>query len=438
MPRRRFPHPNPQDEEPVEDPTRTPQVGEVYRVALTTWVYGGEVMGRLPDGRAVFVPFALPGEVAQVRLTEVKSHYARGEIVTLEEPAPDRVPPRCPHYKVCGGCHYQHVAYAAQLAAKSVILRDQLERIGKFANPPVGATVPSPRPWGYRNHAQFHLTPQGRLGFRARDGETVVALETCPLLDPTVADVWPRLQVEDPQGLRRIHVRSGSDGQAMVVLVGEEPTPPPLRVDFPVHMMYLGPEKPYVLSGRGYVVQRVKGRAFRVSANAFFQVNVPVAEAMIDHLLRHLPLRDDATLLEVYSGGGLFSAFLAPRVGRLIAVEADPWAVADFEANLADFEGVELYEAPAEEALPYLRRRGERIDLAVVDPPRAGLSRAVLQALVDLAPQWLAYVSCHPATLARDGRQLHKAGYHLVRATPFDMFPQTYHIESITLWRRVG
>lgn len=427
---------------PLDDPTRTPQVGEVYRVTLTTWAYGGEVMGRLPDGRAVFVPFGLPGEVAQVRLTEVKAHYARGEAVVWEETAPDRVPPRCPHYRVCGGCHYQHVAYTAQLAAKSVIVRDQLERIGQLRNPPVGATVPSPQPWGYRNHAQFHIAPEGRLGYKARDGETVVPLETCPLLDDTVAAVWPRLQFEDPdaaRGIRRVHVRSGADGEALVVLVGEEPEPPPLTVDLPVSMLYLNADgEPFVLAGRSYVVQRIKGRPFRVTGTAFFQVNVGVAEAMIDHLLRHLPLRAEATLLEVYSGGGLFSAFLAPQVGRLIAVENDPWAVADFEVNLAEYDHVELYEAPAEMALPYLARRGERIDLAVVDPPRAGLSREVLEALVALQPEWLAYVSCHPATLARDGRQLQKAGYHLVRVTPFDMFPQTYHIESISLWRRVA
>ena len=430
------PPPSPHDNDTLHDPTRTPQVGEVYRVVLTTWTYGGEVMGRLPDGRAVFVPFALPGEVAQVRLTEVKSHYARGEIVALEETSPDRVPPRCPHYKICGGCHYQHVSYPAQLAAKSVILRDQLERIGKLANPPVGATVPSPQPWAYRNHAQFHPAGQGRLGFKARDGETVVPIETCPLLDATVSEVWPRLHLEDGAGIQRVHVRSGAEGEALVVLLGEEPKPPPLEVDFPVSMLYIGPEGPIVLAGRSYVVQRVKGRAFRVSAHAFFQVNIPVAEAIIEHLLRYLPLREDATLLDVYAGGGLFSAFLAPRVGRLIAVEEDPWAVADFEVNLAEYDHVELYEAPAEMALPHLRRRGERVDLAVVDPPRAGLSREVLDALADVGPEWLAYVSCHPATLARDGRQLHKRGYHLVRATPFDMFPQTYHIESVTLWRR--
>ncbi len=419
------------------EPLPEVRVGQVYRVPLTTWTYGGEVMGRLPDGRAVFVPFTLPGEVVQVRLTEVKPHYARGEALHWEETAPDRIAPRCPHYRVCGGCHYQHVSYTAQLAAKSAILRDQLERIGKLAHPPVGATVPSPRPWAYRNHAQFHPTPEGGLGYIDRSGAQVLPLQTCPLLDETVAAIWPRLHLEDPSSIRRVHVRSGAAGEALVVLVGEEATPPPLEVDFPVSLLYLGPQGPYVLSGRSYVVQQVKGRTFRVSGTAFFQVNTGVAEAMIEHLLRHLPLHEQATLLDVYSGGGLFSAFLAPRVGRVIAVESDPWASADFEVNLADYDQVELYEAPAEMVLPYLARQGEQIDLAIVDPPRSGLAREVLEALVQLSPTWLAYVSCHPATLARDGRQLQQAGYHLVRATPFDMFPQTYHIESITLWRRV-
>jgi len=422
-----------------EDPLKKPQVGEEYEITLTAWIYGGEVMGRLPNGQAVFVPFALPGERVRVRLTEVKPHYARGEVVAFLETSPDRVPPRCPHYQKCGGCHYQHVRYPAQLTAKSVILQDQLERIGKIANPPVGATVPSPRPWHYRNHAQFHLTPEGRLGFKARDGETVLPIETCPLLDETVSEIWPRITFETPQGIERVHVRSGVDGQAMVVFVGDEPTPPPLEVDLPgVSLVYVGPEKPYVLAGHSYLFQRVKGRLFRVSANAFFQVNLGVAEALIDHLLQALPWSSEMTLLEVYSGGGLFTAFLAPRVGRVIAVEADPWAVADFEYNLAEADNVELYEDAAERALPYLREQGERVDVALVDPPRAGLAREVVRALIDLAPEWIVYVSCHPATMARDGHQLVRGGYRLVRALPFDMFPQTYHIESLSLWRRTS
>ncbi len=427
-----------------EDPLKKPEVGEEYEVVLSTWAYGGDAMGRLPDGRAVFVPYALPGERVRIRLTEVKTHYARGELVTIIEPSPDRVAPRCKHYGVCGGCHYQHVHYAAQLAAKTAIVRDQLERIGKLYGVQVYPTVPSPQPWGYRNHVQFHIDDQGRLGFQKRGSDQTVPIEECHLPDAAISQVWPHIRLEAPpegNGLERIAVRSGAEGEVLVALEGQSPKPPAeVTLETDASVVYLGPEpeQVYVLSGRSYVVHEVKGRLFRVSAGAFFQVNLPVAEMIIDHLLENLPLSPDDVLLELYAGVGMFTAFLAPHVARVIAVEASPVACQDFEVNLDDFDHIELYEAPVEQVLPYLKERGERIDVAVLDPPRTGLSREALQGLVALRPRYIAYVSCHPATLARDAHQLHKQGYRLMRVTPFDMFPQTYHIETVTFWQAIS
>ncbi len=424
-----------------EDPLKQPQVGEEYEVTLSTWAYGGDAMGRLPDGRAVFVPFTLPGERVRIRLTEVKPHYARGELVSILEPSPDRVPPRCRHYRVCGGCHYQHVHYAAQLAAKTAIVRDQLERIGKLYGVRVYPTVPSPRPWHYRNHVRFHITPEGRLGFQKRGSEDTVAIEECHLPDQVISQVWPRIHMEDPPpGLEQVHVRSGAEGEVMVVLEGQQPRPPAeVTLETDASMVYLGPEpgQVYVLSGRSYLVYEVKGRLFRVSAGSFFQTNLPVAELMIDHILENIPLRPDDTLLELYAGVGLFTAFLAPRVRRVLAVESSPSACGDFVVNLDEFDHVELYEATVEQTLPYLREQGVRPDVVLLDPPRTGLSKEALEGLVALEPSYIVYVSCHPATLARDAHQLHKHGYHLMRITPFDMFPQTYHIETISFWKGV-
>ena len=424
-----------------EDPLKKPQVGEEYEVTLSTWAYGGDAMGRLPDGRAVFVPYTLPGERVRIRLTEVKSHYARGEVVSIIEPSPDRVPPRCKHYGVCGGCHYQHVHYAAQLAAKTAIVRDQLERIGKLYGVRVYPTVPSPRPWGYRNHVQFHVTPEGRLGFQKRGSDETVAIDECHLPDEVISQVWPHIQLEEPiPGLERVHVRSGAEGEVLIALEGAQAKlPAQVTLETDASMVYLGPEpqQVYVLSGRSYLVQEVKGRLFRVSAGAFFQTNVAVAALIIDHILENIPLYPYDVLLELYAGVGLFTAFLAPRVKRVIAVEASPAACQDFEVNLDEFDNVELYEATVEQVLPYLRERGEHIDVALLDPPRTGLSREALEGLVALRPRHIVYVSCHPATLARDAHQLHKSGYRLLRITPFDMFPQTYHIETVSFWQRM-
>lgn len=188
-----------------------------------------------------------------------------------------------------------------------------------------------------------------------------------------------------------------------------------------------------MLAGSGYLVVQVMGRPFVVSAELFFQVNTLQAENMLRHLLDVLPLKPDTSLLEVYSGVGLFSAFMAPRVKRLTAVEASPAACQDFETNLDEFNNVELYEASAEEALPALKIQPE---VVLVDPPRAGLGSRVVQAILALGAPCLAYVSCDPSTLARDARELVKGGYAPVKITPFDMFPQTYHIELISLWIR--
>ncbi|MGD8456820.1 MAG: methyltransferase, partial [Anaerolineales bacterium] len=161
------------------------------------------------------------------------------------------------------------------------------------------------------------------------------------------------------------------------------------------------------------------------------QVNTPVAAKMVEHLLEQLPLTPSTTLLDVYCGVGLFSAFTAPRVGRLIGIESNPNAVDDFAVNLDAFDHVEIYQAPAEEVLPTLEVEA---DVILVDPPRAGLSREVLDAILKLHPAVLAYVSCDPATLARDAKRLTAGGYTLEHITPFDLFPQTYHIESVSFW----
>jgi len=240
--------------------------------------------------------------------------------------------------------------------------------------------------------------------------------------------------------LERVHVRSGADGEVLIALEGARPKPPTqVTLETDASMVYLGPEpeQVYVLSGRSYLVQEVKGRLFRVSAGAFFQTNLAVASLIIDHILENIPLYPNDVLLELYAGVGLFTAFLAPRVKRVIAVEASPAACQDFEVNLDDFNNVELYEATVEQVLPYLRERGEHIDVALLDPPRTGLSREALEGLVALQPRHIVYVSCHPATLARDAHQLHKSGYRLLRITPFDMFPQTYHIETVSFWQRM-
>ncbi len=407
---------------------------DIYIVELTTLVYGGDAMGRLPDGRAVFVPFALPGEKVRVHLVEQKRNFARAELLEVIEPSPQRIEPRCLHFGICGGCDYQHMTYEDQLTVKTNILRDQLQRIAGIENPPIQPIVPSPSPWYYRNTIQFHLTPDGKLGYVEAGIPRVFGISECHLPEAALNDTWPRLELEPVPGLERIELRADAAGEVLMVLESSTPETPEFEVDLPLSAVHLSPQGPVVLAGDDHVIFEVLGRPFYVSAPSFFQVNTPMAAAMVQHLLDNLPLTSHTLVMDLYAGVGLFSAFLAGRVERVIAVEASAYAVQDFATNLQEFDNVEIYEGTAEHILPSLDARP---DVVVVDPPRAGLERTALDALVQMAPATLAYVSCDQATLARDAKRLIQAGYQLEQITPFDLFPQTYHIESISLFRRV-
>ncbi len=408
----------------------------MHTIKLDLWAYGGEAMGRLEDGRAVFVRGGIPGERVRVRLTEEKAHFARGVAVEVLEAAPSRVAPRCPYYGLCGGCHYQHVAYSAQLQAKTEIVRSQFQRIGGIAEPPVGECVPSPKQWGYRNHIQLHPTPEGKVGFRAAGSHAVLPVEDCLLAAEPLRAVIPGLEIDPQSGITRVHLRVGANDELMLWLRGETDVPPAFAVDFPTSAVYTNPwGESFLLSGRRYLVMEVGGRAFRVSAESFFQVNLGVAELLLEALLGALPPRM-GSVLEVYSGVGLFSAALAERAAELVAVESSWSACADFEVNLGGADNVSLYEAPAEQAVAYLAEQGFAPEAVVLDPPRSGLEKEVLDALMKMKPEVIAYVSCDPATLARDVKRVARRGYRLVSATPFDMFPQTYHIETLAILKK--
>jgi len=427
--------PSSQHRKPVQNPHHANPRPHVVEVEVTTATYGGSCMGRLPDGRAVFVPFALPGERVRIRLSEEKRTYARGELLEVLRPAPQRIAPRCPHFGECGGCHYQHMDYPTQVALKAAILRDQLQRLAGLIDAPVQPTVAAPSPWNYRNTVQFHLDAQGRLGYHRPDSHQVLPIRECHLPEATLNQVWPNLDFEPIPGLERIELRLGSGEEVLLILESRDPQPPEFSLDLPISAVHLSPAGSIVLAGDDYLVMEVLGRAFKVSAASFFQVHTRQAEAMVQHLLEQLPLHPQATLLDVYCGVGLFSAFLAPHVGRCLGVEISPSACDDFAANLDEFDNVALYQGPAEDVLPLL---DVQPDIAVVDPPRAGMEPRALEALLRLRPRFIAYVSCDPATLGRDMRRLIEAGYILRRSTPFDMFPQTYHIESISLLELPG
>ena len=347
-------------------------------------------------------------------------------------PGRERIEPRCRHFGICGGCHYQHMSYESQLAAKTGILVDQLMRIGKLTNIPIEPIVPSPEVWNYRNYVQFHLSQEGMLGYnRARSNE-IIPVEECFLPQKPLDELWPMLSIEPETEIQKIGFRIGEDQDVQITLESRsEVIPEFVAEELNASVIHVKDDSRIVLAGSDYTWLRVLGRLFRVSAGTFFQVNTRVAEKMVAAVLSELPSTVDMSILEVYCGAGLFSAFLAGKVGKLIAVESSPSACEDFMYNLDEFDNVELYEAQAEIVIPALDLTP---DLVLVDPPRSGLLRPVMQGILKMRPRRMIYVSCDPATLARDARYLVEGGYELCRVIPFDMFPQTYHVESMSSW----
>ena len=379
-----------------------------FVITPTTLVYGGEALGRLPDGRAVFVPFVIPGETVRVSIREEKRSHARAVLLDILQPSPQRLVPPCPHFTHCGGCHYQHIPYPEQLAAKTEILREQLQRIGGLSQVPLQPIVPSPNPFNYRNYIQFHLDPQGKLGFQAARSNQVIPITQCHLPEAPLTEIWPLLDIEPVPGLERLSLRLGANEEIQLILESSQPQPIHFSVEeLPISAVHLSPGGTSVLAGSETLFMDILDQSFQVSAGSFFQVNTLLAEAMVRHILEILPLQPGMTLLDLYCGVGLFSLFLAPKVSWLVGVEVSASACRDFAANLDAFDHVELYEAPVEEVLKQINFHP---DLILVDPPRAGLGNAVLDGLLAQQAPWLAYISCDPSTLARDARRLTARG----------------------------
>lgn len=401
---------------------------------LTAMAHGGSALGR-HEGRVIFVPYAIPGERVRVELVEEHQRWARARLLEVLRPSPHRVQPPCPYFgqDKCGGCQWQHIAYEEQLRLKTEVMADQLLRIGGLevtVEEPIGAE----EPWSYLNHVQFYVTEDGHLGFLTADSRDVIPVEECLIIDPQLDDLWMALDMYWPQ-LYRLTLRCGAaTGDLMAVFELDHYEDFDIEVDFPVScVLLLADGDTAVLMGEPHYREEVAGREYRISAASVFQANSGGAEALVAVVRELLAPGGDETLLDVYSGVGLFGLALAGDVGRVIAVEADPGAAADLAHNARDVGNVELRQGEIQDVLAGIQ---EPVQLLVLDPPRAGAGQGVLEEMVRLAPGRIAYVSADPASLARDGRRLVDGGYRLEHLQPVDLFPQTFHIGSVALFVR--
>jgi 23S rRNA (uracil1939-C5)-methyltransferase len=445
-----------------------PARGQTVSITIDDLAFGGEGVGRV-DGYVVFVAGGLPGDRLRVRLTEVRSRFGRGRIEAVESPSPDRVEAPCPYFGRCGGCRLQHLAYDAQLAFKAKQLRDCLERIGGLGSFELRPMLGAPEIYGYRNKMEFTVVARAGkpvIGLHeAERYDAVLDIERCLIqpeaLNALLAEIRREahalgLSVYDPVSedglLRFVVVRAGRHtGEAMLNLVTSAPdiqTLAPLaervRASVPATAsvvlnvnsrkasVAVGSEE-HLLAGRDHINESLGGLAFRVSANSFFQTNTTQAERLFQIVLDACELGGHETVVDLYSGTGAISLMLARRCRWVYGIEVAATAVADAIRNAGanDIENCTFLSGEVRHLLPDLIAQGVKAEAVVADPPRAGFHPKALRALARLGPGRIVYVSCNPATLARDLSDLLRAGYRLDWVQPVDMFPHTPHIEAV-------
>ena len=386
------------------------------------WVYGGQALGRA-GGQVVLTPFAMPGESLRVAQVRARSGMIEARLEKVLTPAVDRIEPRCPLFARCGGCDYQHAPYEFQLARKVEILREVFRRIGKFDAPEEIRTV-SAEPWAYRNRAQFHLQNR-RIGYQEAGSHKLVPVTgECPIAASAINQALTRLR--DVLHHRRwpqfIHtLELFTNGAQTLVNIGE--TEGGQRVARPF-FDWLAERIPG--ANLGELNYAAGGRSYRVSHGSFFQTNRLLVDALIEEALRHV---GGETALELYAGVGLFTLPLAARVPHVDAVESSSSAVRDLSFNLEQ-AGLNA-NAHRSNADLYLEKLATTPGFVLADPPRSGLGKAVVQHLARLAPPRITIVSCDPSTQARDLAVLLAAGYRIRELVFADLFPQTYHLETI-------
>ena len=433
-----------------------PQINQKIELTLKGLGIHGEGVGSW-QGYTLFVDGALPGEVVEARVVETKRSFGRAQTLSYRTLSPHRVTPSCPLFGKCGGCQIMHLDYAEQLVIKRQRVVDALERIGKLTGIEVLPCRGSPLPLGYRNKIQLPVisSPTGvKLGLYAYNSHDLVEIEKCPIHSTLGEEVFRQLlsllKPFSPEelGLRYVLIKSAiHTEQALVIFVTEGEATFALRkiaralkefcsivrgivqnINKTPGNTVLGKEY-HVLEGEGAIEERIGGLTFKVSPASFFQVNPLQAEELYNKALELAELNGEETLLDAYCGVGTLSLLFAKRAKRVIGVECIPSAIADAKEN-AKKNRIMNVEFTCNDVERYISTLSA-VNVALLNPPRKGCATSFLEKLSQLAPRRIVYISCDPATLARDLAYLENRGFHTETVQPFDMFPQTAHVETI-------
>lgn len=434
----------------AEQKTREPKPSQV--VAIDKPIYGGSFLARV-EGKAVFVPLTLPGEQARIRILQDKRGYAEAEAEEILSAAQERITPACRHFGSCGGCHYQHTGYATQLAWKQAILRETFERGG--VQPPAEIGELRGESWGYRNRIRVAFDAAAHAGYRGRRSRAVIPISECPIAAPLLMKALRAamdLLSISPLRPSEISLFCNAEESALLVSLfvahgdknGFERFARAFKDRIPelqgAELAVVGPanEPPRAVSqwGAGSLHYRAAGFDYRVDHGAFFQVNRWLVDELVQQVIADY---SGSVAWDLFAGVGLFARQLTDRFDRVIAVESAPTATEALKENLRGTTGTAVTSNTLDFLLRGKKDRGDEVknpDLIIVDPPRAGLGAETTALLAAVGAPALVYVSCDPATLARDLGALTGSGYQIASVTLADLFPQTFHLETVVHLRR--
>lgn len=400
----------------TETTRKTLHIGDIFRVEIEKVAHGGHFIAR-HEGAVIFVRHGIPGEIVEVEITGLEKSFARADVVSVIEPSPSRVQPPCQYAGSCGGCDFQHIEIAHQRDLKSDVIAEQFARIAKMEVDIEVEEVSSPLHWRTRFAASTNRN--GEAGFKGSRSNAVIPIATCPILIPEID--FPTLPYEGISFDQRVEVSLDSDGNRSVAVMDQRADRSAIRAT------------PKIVEGENSLNYTIGDFNYQVSQSSFWQSNINAPQALVDAVLQFAQFKSGDHLLDLYGGVGLFAGAALPLIGpggRVDIVEGSASATADAHVNFNGAGKVFIHTGDVAREI----KKFSRADVIVLDPPRTGAGKPVIERVVQLSARAIIYVACDPVALARDTTYLNEAGYHLEDIRAFDLFPMTHHIESIALY----
>jgi tRNA/tmRNA/rRNA uracil-C5-methylase (TrmA/RlmC/RlmD family) len=400
----------------TESQRKTLRIGEIIRVEIEKAAHGGHFIARY-EGAVIFVRHAIPGEIVEVEITGLEKSFARADVVAVVEPSAARIIPPCQYSGKCGGCDFQHIEIAAQRQLKSDVIAEQFARIAKMEIEVEVEEISTPLHWRSRYAASTN--DQGIAGFKASRTNKVIPISSCPILIPEID--FPTMPSEKFLENQRVEVSIASDGERSIATSSQREGRTAERA------------KPELIEGPGELFYEVDDFDYRVSQSSFWQSNINAPAVLVETVLGFASLKSGDHILDLYGGVGLFAGAALNGIGpggRIDIVEGSASATKDAAFNFADISNVHIHTGDVAREI----KKFKRADVIILDPPRTGAGKDVIERIASLGARAIVYVACDPAALARDTTYLNEIGYHLENLRAFDLFPMTHHIESVALY----